>query len=42
MGGFSMFSGAGKLLCSFLMLAGRLELYTLMIILTPKFWRPNR
>lgn len=42
MGGFSMFSGGGKLLCSFLMLAGRLELFTLMIILTPKFWRPNR
>ena len=42
MGGFSMFSGPAKLLCSFLMLAGRLELYTLMIILTPKFWRPNR
>lgn len=42
MGGFSMFSGPAKLLCSFLMLAGRLELFTLMIILTPKFWRPNR
>lgn len=42
MGSFSMFSAPSKLLLSLLMLAGRLELFTLMIILTPRFWRPNR
>ena len=39
MASFSMFSGPAKLLLSFLMLAGRLELFTLLMILTPKFWR---
>ena len=41
-GDFSMFSAPAKLLLSFLMLAGRLELFTLMMIMTPKFWRPDR
>ena len=29
----------GKWWCSFLMLIGRLELFTVLIILTPFFWR---
>lgn len=41
MGNFAMFSNHSKLLLSLLMLAGRLELFTLLIILTPKFWRQN-
>lgn len=38
---FSVFAAPSKLLLSFLMLAGRLELFTLVIILTPRFWNPN-
>lgn len=38
---FSIFAGPSKLLLSFLMLAGRLELFTLLILLTPRFWNPN-
>lgn len=30
---------AGKWWCSFLMLIGRLELFTVLILLTPFFWR---
>jgi trk system potassium uptake protein TrkH len=29
----------GKLILSFAMLAGRLEIYTLLVLLTPAFWR---
>ncbi len=42
MGNFAMFSWASKFLLSLLMLAGRLELFTLLIIFTPKFWHPDR
>ena len=42
MGNFALFSGASKFLLSMLMLAGRLELFTLFIIFTPKFWHPDR
>lgn len=38
---FSHLSGLTKYLLSFYMIAGRLELYTLFILLTPKFWNPN-
>lgn len=38
-GGLSCLS---KYLLSIYMLAGRLELYTLFIILTPRFWNPDR
>lgn len=38
----SFYSAPSKWLLSFMMLAGRLELYTLFIVLTPKFWRPDR
>lgn len=40
-GNFSVFAAPSKLLLSFLMLAGRLELFTLFILLTPRFWNPN-
>lgn len=38
---FSIYSGPGLFLLSILMLAGRLELFTLFILLTPRFWNPN-
>lgn len=39
---FSIFSNGTKLLLSFLMLAGRLELFTIFLLLTPRFWNPNK
>lgn len=36
---FAFFSNGAKLFLSFLMLLGRLELFTVLIILTPAFWR---
>lgn len=36
---FSLYSGASKLLLSFLMLLGRLELFTIIALLAPKNWR---
>lgn len=36
---FSFFSDGAKLFLSFLMLLGRLELFTVLIILTPAFWK---
>lgn len=38
---FSFMSDLSKYLLSFYMIAGRLELYTLFILLTPKFWNPD-
>jgi trk system potassium uptake protein len=38
-GNFSTLPDAAKLLLSFSMLLGRLELFTVLIILTPAFWR---
>lgn len=38
---FGAFSNLSKYLLSFYMIAGRLELYTLFILLTPKFWNPD-
>ena len=38
---FAHLSGAAKWFCSFLMLIGRLELFTVLILLTPFFWRKN-
>lgn len=38
-GTFAFFSPVGKLFLAFLMLLGRLELFTLLVVLTPKFWR---
>ncbi len=36
---FDLLPDFGKWWCSFLMLIGRLELFTVLIILTPFFWR---
>ena len=36
---FSSLPDLGKLWCAFLMLAGRLELFTVLILLTPTFWK---
>jgi len=36
---FNSIPDLGKWWCSFLMLAGRLELFTVLIILTPYFWK---
>lgn len=38
-GNFSHFTPAAKWLMSFLMLIGRLELFTVLILLTPSFWK---
>jgi trk system potassium uptake protein TrkH len=36
---YASLNGAAKLILSFAMLAGRLEIYTLIVLLTPAFWR---
>ena len=38
---FNHLSNAAKWFCSFLMLIGRLELFTVLILFTPFFWRKN-
>lgn len=38
---FNHLTDAAKLFCSFLMLIGRLELFTVLILFTPFFWRKN-
>jgi trk system potassium uptake protein TrkH len=38
---FGWLSGEAKYLLSFLMLLGRLELFTMLVLLTPHFWRAN-
>lgn len=38
---FAAMADFSKYLLSIYMIAGRLELYTLFILLTPKFWNPN-
>ena len=30
-----------KWMCSFLMLVGRLELFSVLVLLTPSFWKEN-
>ncbi|MGI6731462.1 MAG: TrkH family potassium uptake protein [Anaerovoracaceae bacterium] len=41
-GTYSIFSSPIRLYLSFLMIAGRLELYTIILLLTPSFWRYDR
>jgi trk system potassium uptake protein len=41
MDNFSAVPDSGKWILSFLMLLGRLELYTILILFTPYFWRTN-
>ncbi|NIJ43644.1 trk system potassium uptake protein TrkH [Wenyingzhuangia heitensis] len=38
---FAHLTDGAKLFCSFLMLIGRLELFTVLIVLTPYFWKSN-
>ena len=38
-GGFSEIPESGKIFLSFLMLVGRLELFTVLLLLTPSFWK---
>ncbi len=38
---FAFFSPAAKLLLSFLMLAGRLEIYPVLLLFSPNVWRKN-
>ena len=38
---YSHLSNAAKLFCSFLMLIGRLELFTVLILFTPFFWKKS-
>lgn len=38
-GNFSLFSGFSKIVMIFNMLAGRLELYPMLMLITPEFWR---
>ena len=38
---YSDLSVAAKMFCSFLMLIGRLELFTVLILFTPFFWKKN-
>jgi trk system potassium uptake protein TrkH len=38
---FAFFSPLAKIFLSFIMLLGRLELFTLLILFTPFFWRTN-
>jgi len=38
-GNYGFIPGAGKWLLSFLMLLGRLELFTVLILITPSFWK---
>ncbi|QHI73153.1 TrkH family potassium uptake protein [Aminipila terrae] len=39
---FSIFSDPVKFLLSFVMLAGRLELYAFIVLLMPRFWQQNK
>lgn len=36
---YASISGAGKIFLSFIMLVGRLEIFTVLILFTPYFWR---
>lgn len=41
-GSFAIFSGFSKLYLCLLMLVGRLELFTIILLFTPSFWNPDR
>ncbi len=41
-GDYSVFSWWGRLVSSFLMIAGRLELYPFVVILSRSYWNPDR
>lgn len=39
---YSFYSGASKILLSILMIAGRLELYTIILLFTPVYWNKKK
>ena len=39
---YEVLNGFSRLVCSFLMIAGRLELYTLFVLFSPYYWDPNK
>ncbi|MCL1810209.1 MAG: TrkH family potassium uptake protein [Clostridiales bacterium] len=39
---YSLFSGPLKLYMSLLMIVGRLELFAIIVLLSPRFWNPDR
>lgn len=41
MGNFSFFSAPTKILLSFLMLAGRLEVFPMLLLFAPSMWKKN-
>ena len=41
-GGFDEMSGPELLVLGFLMVVGRLEIYTVLLLLSPGFWRRAR
>ncbi|HZK02133.1 MAG TPA: potassium transporter TrkG, partial [Anaerovoracaceae bacterium] len=41
-GSFEAFCGFSKVYLSFLMIIGRLELFTVLLLFTPSFWNPDR
>lgn len=41
-GTFALFSGFSKIYLSFLMLTGRLELFTIILLFTPSYWDSDR
>ena len=41
-GNFGIFSDFSKIVMAFTMIAGRLELFTLLVLFTKRFWRPFR
>ena len=41
-GNFSIFSSMGKVWAAILMLAGRLEMYAIILLFSRSFWNPNR
>lgn len=40
-GDYSIFTGWGKIICSVLMAAGRLEIYPVIILFAPSLWKPT-
>ena len=41
-GNFGIFSDFSKIVMAITMIAGRLELFTLIVLFTKRFWRPFR
>ena len=39
---YSIFNDFSKLICSFLMVTGRLELYTILVLFSRNYWNPNK